>query len=68
MIETIYDKRRWFFRVNPDRLETTTVNYTISLKDKKITEIRNQAGYVVETTSECWEFFNKKYSGAHIAN
>lgn len=47
---------------DPDDWEFVRINYQLFINDKgELVDVKNEFGYSVEKSSECWEFFNEKY-------
>lgn len=56
------DSRIYPFFTKDNELVERKVNYTILLDNDIIQDIKNEYHSSIEKGSECWEYFEKKYS------
>jgi hypothetical protein len=60
-MKKVDESRRFFIKNSEGNYEAFTLNYTLFVDaDGKLVDIKNQNGYSVEKTSDCWDHFTKK--------
>lgn len=56
------DVRYYAYLDRDNNVEEYRVNYTLYFKDKTLIDIRNEYHCSVQPGSDCWDYFNSKYS------